>query len=117
MGQNTDFQKLLRELLEPIIDDCVTRAFNKNINELKFEKPENEEVFDMKEAMEYLKLKKGTMYRMTMDREIPHCKVGRRLFFRKEELDSWINKGKVRTKEDINAEADEYIMRKGRRNY
>ena len=35
MDQNENFQKLLRKLLEPIIDDCVTRAFNKYINEAR----------------------------------------------------------------------------------
>jgi len=98
MEGKSDVNRLIREIFEPIIDECITRAFNKNINELKFEKPVNEDVFDMKEAMSYLKLSKGTMYRLTMDREIPHYKVGRRLYFRKEELDGWINRGMVRTK-------------------
>ena len=115
MEQTNDFQKLLRELLEPIIDDCVSRAFNKNINELKFEKPVNEEVFDIKEATAYLKLSKSTMYRMTMDREIPHYKVGKRLYFRKDELDAWINKGKVETQEEISEQADQFLLRRGRR--
>jgi excisionase family DNA binding protein len=113
MEQNIDFQKLLREMLEPIIDDCISRAFNKNINELKFEKPVNTEVFDITEAMSYLKFSKGTMYSMTMKREIPHYKVGRRLYFRKEELDAWINRGKVKTQQEISEEADEYLVRRG----
>jgi excisionase family DNA binding protein len=116
MEQNIEFQRLFREMLEPIIDDCVSRAFNKNINELRFEQPVNEEVFDMKEALSYLKLSKGTMYRMTMDRLVPHYKVGKRLYFRKEELDAWIGKGKVKTQQEINEESDEYLMRNGHRN-
>lgn len=115
MEKEADINQMIREILEPIIDDCITRAFNKYINELKFEKPVNTEVFDIKEAMLYLKLGKGTMYSMTMKREIPHYKVGRRLYFRKDELDAWINKGKVKTQLEINEEADDYLGRRGRR--
>jgi len=115
MENKSDLNRLIREIFEPIIDECVTRAFNKNINELKFEKPVSEDVFDMNEAMSYLKLSKGTMYRMTMDREIPHYKVGKRLYFRKNELDDWINKGKVKTNEEISAEADRYLLKRGKR--
>lgn len=97
MEQNDNFQKLLRELLEPIIDDCVTRALNKYINELKFDQPVNNDVFDVDGAMNYLKLSKPTIYKLTMERQIPHYKLGKRLYFRKEGLDEWINKGKVKT--------------------
>lgn len=115
MEQDTDIQKLLRDFLEPIIDDCVSRAFNKNINELNLEKPVNEDVFDIKEATSYLKLSKATLYRMTMDREIPHYKIGRRLYFRREELDAWINKGRVKTREELNAEADGILLNRRKR--
>lgn len=115
MENEVNIHQMLREILEPIIDDSVTRAFNKNINELRFEKPVNNEVFDIKEAMSYLKLGKGTMYSMTMKREIPHYKVGKRLYFRKEELDAWINRGKVKTQQEISEKVDEYLVRRGRK--
>jgi excisionase family DNA binding protein len=115
MEKEVNIHQILREILEPIIDESVSRAFNKNINELRFEKPINTEVFDIKEAMLYLKLSKGTMYGMTMKREIPHYKVGKRIYFRKEELDAWINKGKVKTQQEISEEADEYLTRRGRK--
>jgi excisionase family DNA binding protein len=115
MEKEVNIQQLLREILEPIIDDCVERAFNKNINELRFEKPTITEVFDIKEATSYLKISKATIYKMTMKQEIPHYKVGKRLYFRKEDLDSWINKGRVKTRQEIIDAADEYIIRKGRR--
>jgi len=115
MEQNDSFQKLLRELLEPIIDDCVTRALNKYINELKFDQPASNDVFDVAGAMDYLKLSKPTIYKLTMERQIPHYKLGKRLYFRKEELDAWINKGKVKTHDEISAEADAYLLRRGRK--
>lgn len=50
-----------------------------------------------------------------MERQIPHYKLGKRLYFRKEEMDAWINKGKVKTQEEISAEADAYLLRRGRK--
>jgi excisionase family DNA binding protein len=115
MEQNINIQALLKEILEPIIDDCVTRALNKYINELRYDRPINDDVLGMLEAANYLKLSKATLYRLTMDRQIPHYKMGKRNYFRKEELDHWINKGRVKTQEDIENEANEYLSRKGRK--
>jgi excisionase family DNA binding protein len=111
MEPEPDLQKLLRKFLEPKIDDCITRAFNKNINEFKFEKKvDNEEVFDIEGATTYLSISKGTMYRLTMGREIPHYKVGKRLYFKKEDLNTWIGRGKVLTNQEIHEEADRYLL-------
>lgn len=44
---------------------------------------------------------------MTLGREIPHYKVSKRFYLRKKVLDSCINKGKVKTNEEINSEIDE----------
>lgn len=113
MEQNINIQSFLRDILEPIIDDCVTRALNKYINELRYDRPINDDVLGMQEASNYLKLSKGTLYRLTMDRQIPHYKMGKRNYFRKEELDKWINRGKVKTQEDIENEASEFVIRRG----
>lgn len=109
MEQNINFQALLKELLEPIIDDCITRAMNKYINELRFDRPIYENILGMKEASEYLKISKATMYSLTISRQIPYYKMGRRNFFKKEELDEWVSKGKVKTMEEIKNEAQTYI--------
>lgn len=115
MEQNINIQAFLKEILEPIIDDCVTRALNKYINELRYDRPINDDVLGMPEAANYLKLSKATLYKLTSDRQIPHYKMGKRNYFRKEELDQWINKGKVKTQEDIENEANEYLIRRGRK--
>jgi len=115
MEQEDNLRKLLREMLEPIIDDCITRALNKYINELRFDKPTNEDVFGVLEVASYLKMGKSAIYKLTMDRQLPHYKMGKILYFRKEEIDNWINKGKVKTQQEINEEADSYLLKRGRR--
>jgi len=51
-----------------------------------------------------------------MDRQLPHYKMGKILYFRKEEIDNWINRGKVKTLQEINEEVDSYLSKSGRRN-
>ena len=115
MEQEDNIRKLLREMLEPIIDDCITRALNKYINELRFDAPTIDNVFGVIEVASYLKMSKSAIYKLTMDRQLPHYKLGKILYFRKEEIDAWINKGKVKTQQEISEEADSYLSRRGRR--
>lgn len=46
---------------------------------------------NIKEAANYLRLAKQTVYQLTSTRKIPHYKVGRRLVFERSQLDQWIN--------------------------
>jgi excisionase family DNA binding protein len=80
------------------------------------ESPDDPDAFDITEAAKYLMLAKPTVYRMVAKRKIIHYKRGKRLYFRKNDLDVWINKGRRKTLDEINEEADQYIKRKGRYN-
>jgi excisionase family DNA binding protein len=75
----------------------------------------NSEILNLEETSKYTSMARATLYKMTSTREIPHFKRGKRLYFRKSELDAWITNNRVMTKEEIDGMADEYIMRKGRR--
>lgn len=54
---------------------------------------------------------KGTVYKKVSNREIPHFKKGKRLFFDLDQIDQWLREGKVTTMKDIEEEADEYMKR------
>lgn len=112
MEQDITLKAFLTEILEPIIDDCVTRAMNKYINTMKYDQPPEVAVFDITAAAKYLSLSKSTLYQHSFQRRIPHYKQGKRIYFRKDDLDQWITKGRVKTHEEIEAEADAYIARK-----
>ena len=49
----------------------------------------------IKEAAEYLNISKGTLYRHTSEATIPYYKIGSRILFKIEELDTWLNERKV----------------------
>jgi excisionase family DNA binding protein len=114
MEQDVTLKEFLREILEPIIDECLERAMNKYINSTALEPKDESGIFDMKEAAQYLKISKQTLYGMTSKRALSHYKHGHRVYFKKAELDEWINKGKVKTQAEIEADASTYLTRRSR---
>ena len=50
-----------------------------------------EEPLDVERAAHFLGLKKGTLYNMISRRAIPYHKVGRRVLFRRTELEAWFD--------------------------
>lgn len=107
MEQDITLKDFLKEILEPIIDECLSKAMNKFINTRALEPADNSSVLDLEEACKYMKLSKQTLYSMTSKRILPHYKQGRHLYFRKDELDQWINIGKVKV-DDFESAANKY---------
>lgn len=72
------------------------------------------EVFNLNQAAEYVSLSKSAIYKKTSERNIPHFKQGKRLYFKRSELDSWLTELKISTNAEIEKEATDYIIRKGK---
>jgi len=53
----------------------------------------------LEQIAEYLQMSTSSIYKMAQKGKIPAYKVGRQWRFRKEEIDRWIEKGKLRNKE------------------
>jgi predicted DNA-binding transcriptional regulator AlpA len=64
----------------------------------------NKEVINLKELSQMTGLSKSTLWKKTMNREIPHYKVSKMLFFNVAEINKWLQSNKVQTKEEIIAE-------------
>jgi excisionase family DNA binding protein len=77
--------------------------------------PEISEVMNLTQAAQYLNLAKQSIYGLTARREIPHFKKGKKLYFKKPELDQWISEGRVKAKKQIEQEVDEYLVKRGKR--
>ena len=52
-------------------------------------------LFTPDELCKYLKIPKGTLYKLTMDKRIPHMKIGRKLRFRESKIDAWADRLQV----------------------
>lgn len=71
-------------------------------------------VINLNQAAEYVSLSKSAMYKKTAERTIPHFKQGKKLYFKRSELDDWLTAQKISTHAEIEKEADDYILKKGR---
>jgi len=69
-----------------------------------------DEILDVRQAASFLKLKVATLYDKTCKRLIPHFKKGKKVYFRMQELEDWLNKGKVKTRSDLETEAANYCL-------
>lgn len=63
------------------------------------------------EASLFLNLAKSTIYGLVCRMEIPVSKRGKRLYFDKAELLGWVKKGRKKTNEEIQNEADDYLKK------
>ena len=67
---------------------------------------------DIDEACAFLKIAKGTMYKLTSNRKIPHRKVGRKLIFQRQELIKWSDEHKRSTSTEIDMAAANWVVTK-----
>ena len=72
------------------------------------------EIFNLIQAAEYVSLSKSAIYKKTSERNIPHFKKGKKLYFKKSELDHWLTSMKISTKDEIDQAAKDYIIKKGK---
>ena len=71
-------------------------------------------VLNFDEAAEYTGLSKSHLYKLTSTAGVPCYKpTGKRLYFSKEELDSWLMRHKKHSHEEIDTEAENHLLRGG----
>jgi excisionase family DNA binding protein len=73
------------------------------------------EVLNFHEAAQFLELSHSHLYKLTSAGSIPHYKPnGKKIYFRRDELESWLLRNKVTTSDEIEQQAADYIIKKGR---
>lgn len=72
------------------------------------------EVLTSDEAARYLGISKSYLYKLTMERKIPHFKpMGKMCYFNRQELEQWLQTNRVMTTDDIEQQAQTYCLKKG----
>jgi len=62
-------------------------------------------IFTVDEVVNYTGFSQKQIYKLTSTRQIPHYKPsGRKLFFKKNEIDEWITRGRIDTLDDLSNE-------------
>ncbi len=65
------------------------------------------------EACAFIGLSKSYLYKLTAKGVVPHFKPrAKLLYFKRDELEQWILKNRVKTQDEIEAEANKYMMNK-----
>lgn len=68
-------------------------------------------VLSFDEASAFLNLSKSYLYKLTSGNLIPHYKPqGKMLYFEKSELEAWLRQNPVKTKTQIEQEAQKYVL-------
>ena len=93
---------------ENIIEKCFRRVLEEKLDLVERE-PEKE-LLSIDEAADFLGISKQTIYQHVHYRKIPHSKRGRRLFFRRSELNEWIDKGRKKTIPEIDDDVKKYMQ-------
>jgi excisionase family DNA binding protein len=94
-----EFKIFLKQALSEIVGD----NFLKSV-------PNLPDIMDVQQAAHYLRLQVNTLYAKTSQKIIPHFKKGHKLYFRQNELQAWVEAGKVKTNDDFRDEAVAYTM-------
>ncbi|AZQ44110.1 helix-turn-helix domain-containing protein [Nonlabens ponticola] len=70
------------------------------------------DVLNLNEAAAYLDISASHLYKLTSQKQIPHfCPQGKKLYFNRTELDQWLQRNRQITKDEIDAQATEYLIR------
>lgn len=73
------------------------------------------EVLTFDEAALYLNISKSHLYKMTSTGTLTCYKPnGKRIYFKRKELDEWLVSKKQFSIEEIESKADDYLIKKGR---
>ena len=76
---------------------------------------QNKEVLNFNEACLYLGLSQSHVYKLTSSKSIPHfCPQGKRIYFKRIELDAWLTRNRTDTKEEIEKQAADYLIKQGK---
>jgi excisionase family DNA binding protein len=72
----------------------------------------HKEVLNATEAAKYLSLSQAYLYRLTSARQIPHYKPGKKLYFKRSELDDWMLRNKQESENELDEQAAVYLATK-----
>jgi excisionase family DNA binding protein len=69
------------------------------------------DVLNLTEAHAYLNISASHMYKLTSQKLIPHfCPQGKKLYFRREELDQWLLRNRQDSTDEIETRAANYLL-------
>jgi excisionase family DNA binding protein len=104
--------KAVGEILKSLerIENLLIQSNNSSEISNKSSKVTSNKFLTVIEAAEFLKLSTPTIYGYTHNRQIPFNKKGKRIYFAESDLIEWIKSGRIKTSNEIEAEAQLYLL-------
>ena len=91
---------------ENLILDKLTEIANKLDEQNLLKKP----VINFNDACKYLDVSPSHLYKLTSARQIPHfCPQGKKLYFKREELDEWLLRNRQSTSQEAEQQVEEEL--------
>jgi excisionase family DNA binding protein len=101
------------EALAELIKSSIRTALGEQTTSIK--NSNSNEFFNIDEAAKFLKIPKASIYQLTSRLEIPMVKRSRRIFFKKSDLEAWLEGGRKKTRAEIEQEAMQELSNRRRR--
>ena len=74
------------------------------------------EVLNFNDACSYLDISASHLYKLTSQKQIPHfCPQGKKLYFNRQELDTWLQRNRQSTDAEIEMAAANYVIQNKRK--
>lgn len=106
------FTAITKEELESLVAHQLDLAFKRN----DFGKEQQaSKTMTLADFCAHANVSRQTAYKLTSTKKVPHSKRGKRLYFDRDKVDAWLLENKVATQTDLQAKANDYVQRKGRR--
>jgi excisionase family DNA binding protein len=97
-------------------EDLILVKLNEIANKLDEQNLLQKSILNLNEASKYLDISPSHLYKLTSTKQIPHfCPQGKKLYFKREELDEWLQRNRKSSHEEIEQIADAYIMKNQKR--
>jgi len=82
---------------------------------LKEQQTMKKQVLNFNEACAYLELLQSHLYKLTSTSAVPHYKPnGKKIYFQREELDNWLLRNRMNSQDEIEQQAADYLIKKGK---
>ncbi|WP_452603256.1 helix-turn-helix domain-containing protein [Pontimicrobium sp. MEBiC06410] len=73
------------------------------------------QVLNFNETCKYLELSQSHLYKLTSTGAIPHYKPnGKKIYFQRQELDQWLLRNRMDSQYEIEQQAADYLIKKGK---
>lgn len=97
------------------MDSNINEQLNRIEKLLMEQQTLQKKVLNFNETCTYLELSQSHLYKLTSTGSIPHYKPnGKKIYFHREELDHWLLRNRSDSQDELEQQAADYLIQKGK---